>query len=93
MNITGGIVLYVTIWFLTIFLVLPIRLRSQGDEGEIVPGTHSGAPANFRVRRTMVIVTLWATLFWAICAAIIFSGAITIEDLDWMGVLGERIPN
>jgi predicted secreted protein len=93
MSITGGIVLFVTVWFLTMFIVLPIRSRSQAEEGEVVPGTHEGAPANFRLRRTMLIVTLWTIPIWCACAAIILSGLITVEDLDWLGVLGERVPN
>ncbi len=93
MSVTGGIVLFVVIWFMMMFIVLPIRARSQADAGEIVPGTHAGAPANFRLGRTVVIVTLWTILIWGIVAAIILLGIITVEDLDWMGVLGERVPN
>lgn len=93
MSITGAAVLFVVVWFLTMFVVLPIRARSQADEGTVVPGTHEGAPANFRLRRTVIIVTLWALVVWAILAAIILGGVISIEDLDWLGVLGERVPN
>lgn len=93
MSITGGIVLFVVIWFITMFVTLPITLRTQGEAGEVVPGTHQGAPADFRLRKTMLIVTLVTVVLWAIVAAVIFSGWITIEDLDTMGVLGERIPN
>lgn len=93
MSITGGIVLFIVVWFLTLFVILPIRSRSQADDGEVVPGTHAGAPANFRLGRTMLVVTLWAVPIWALLAAIILSGVISIEDLDWLGVLGERVPN
>jgi len=93
MSITGAIVLFVVIWFMTMFVVLPIRARSQADDGEVVPGTHEGAPANFRLKRTVLIVTLWTIPLWGIVYAIIVLGIITVEDLDWMGVLGERVPN
>lgn len=93
MSITGGIVLFIVVWFLVMFVVLPIRARSQAEAGEVVPGTHAGAPANFRLKRTSLIVTVLAVLVWAILATIIFSGVISIEDLDWLGVLGERVPN
>ena len=83
MSITAAIVLYVVIWFVTMFVVLPIGLRTQGDDGEIVPGTHAGAPSNFRLKRTLVIVTIVGTIVWAIVAGIIVSGWITIEDIDW----------
>lgn len=83
MSITAALVLYVVIWFVTMFVVLPIRLRTQGDEGDIVPGTHAGAPANFKLGRTLIIVTIAGTLAWAVIAGIIISGWIGVEDIDW----------
>ncbi|MHA6266061.1 DUF1467 family protein [uncultured Aliiroseovarius sp.] len=83
MSITAAIVLYVVIWFVVMFVTLPVRLRTQGDEGEVVPGTHAGAPANFKLGRTMVIVTIITTAVWAVVAGIIVSGWISVEDLDW----------
>ena len=93
MSVTGAIVLFVVLWFMMMFIILPIRARSQADEGSVVPGTPEGAPANFRLGRTVLIVTLWALLVWAISAGIVLSGWISIEDLDWMNVLDERVPN
>ena len=87
MTVTAALVLYVVIWFVTMFVTLPIRLRTQGDEGEIVPGTHAGAPADFKLGRTLLIVTVFGTIVWAIVAGIIVSGVITIEDIDWFNRL------
>ncbi|GHE97133.1 hypothetical protein GCM10016455_16980 [Aliiroseovarius zhejiangensis] len=89
MSITAAIVLYVVIWFVTMFVVLPIGLRTQGDEGEVVRGTHAGAPADFKLARTMIIVTIIGTVVWAIVAGIIVSGWITIEDIDWFDRLDD----
>ena len=44
MSITSALVLFVVIWFLTFLVVIPIRLKTQGDVGEIVPGTMAGSP-------------------------------------------------
>lgn len=93
MSITGGLVLYVVIWFMTMFVILPVLSRTQGEDGEVVPGTHKGAPSNFRLGRTMLICTLWATPIWAVVAGIILSGVIDVEMLDWNNYLGERVPN
>ncbi|NRP13881.1 hypothetical protein XMM379_002172 [Aliiroseovarius sp. xm-m-379] len=90
MTITAALVLYVVIWFVTMFVVLPIRLRTQGDEGAVLRGTHAGAPANFRLGRTMIIVTIWASLAWAVVAGIIVSGWITVEDIDWFNRMGSE---
>jgi len=83
MSITSAIVLFAMIWFLVLFIVLPLNLRTQGDEGEVVPGTPQSAPADFNPRRTALITTLWAFGLWAVIAGTILSGAITVRDLDW----------
>ena len=93
MSITAALVMFVVIWFMTMFVVLPIRARSQAEEGDVVPGTPEGAPANFRLGRTVLVVTLWAVLVWAICFGLLVSGWISVEDLDWKNLLGERVPN
>ncbi|MEL6550003.1 MAG: DUF1467 family protein [Pseudomonadota bacterium] len=83
MGITSAIVLYAVIWFLTLLCVLPIRLETQGDVGEIVPGTHAGSPTNPQLKKRFLITTGVAFVLWAIIAGIIVSGIITIEDIDW----------
>lgn len=93
MSVTGGIVLFVVIWFMTMFVILPIRMRSQGDAGEVVPGTHEGAPADFRLGRTMLITTIVTIPVWGAVAAVILTGVVTVDMLDFYGYLGERVPN
>lgn len=81
MNLTGGIVLYAVLWFLTLFVVVPIGQKSQADTGEIVPGTPAGAPANLPVKRKLILTTIISTVIWAGIAWVIFSGVISREAL------------
>ena len=83
MGITSGIVLFAVVWFMTFFIVLPLRLETQGDTGEVVPGTHKSAPANVDIGRKARITTYFALPIWAVLAAIILSGWISVRDLDW----------
>ena len=64
MNLTGGIVLYAVIWFLVLFVLLPIGQRSQAEAGEVVPGTPAGAPDNPRLKRKMLWATLISAVLW-----------------------------
>jgi predicted secreted protein len=88
MNLTGGIVLFAVIWFMVLFVVLPIRFRSQEDEGVVVPGTPPSAPADAQIGRRAKITTIVAVILWIIIATIILSGVVTIQDLDWFNRLG-----
>lgn len=84
MAITSAIVLFAVVWFMVMFIVLPIGRRTQGDEGKVVPGTQAGAPANFNLRRTVAIVTAISLVLWAIICAVIISEVISIRDLSWV---------
>jgi len=83
MGPVSAIVLFAVVWSMVFFIVLPLRMKTQGDAGEIVPGTHSSAPADAQIGRKAKITTLWALPVWAIIAGTILSGAITVRDLDW----------
>ena len=83
MSITAGLVLFVVIWFLTFFVVLPLRLQTQGEAGDVVPGTHAGAPENHHLKKKAIITTIAALVIWAIIATIIITGLIEVRDFDW----------
>jgi predicted secreted protein len=84
MSVPSGIVLFAVIWFMVLFITLPFGLRTQGDEGKVEPGTNPGSPANFKLKRTALIVTAISVVVWAIIAAIILSGVIKISELGWI---------
>ncbi|MGB0496859.1 MAG: DUF1467 family protein [Rubricella sp.] len=83
MTITGAIVLYAVIWFMTLFVVLPIGYRSQEEAGEVEPGTPASAPSNLRVKSKLMWATLVGTAIWAAVCGVILSGWISVADLDW----------
>ncbi|MEM6635444.1 MAG: DUF1467 family protein [Pseudomonadota bacterium] len=84
MSIGSAVVLFAVIWFMTLFVVLPLRLKTQGETGKVVPGTHSSAPAGPVMWRKVRIVTVVSAGLWVLCCAIILSGWITIRDIDFM---------
>ena len=83
MSITSALVLFAVIWFMTFLIVIPIRLQTQGDLGEIVPGTQAGAPEHHYLKKKAWITTGITVVLWAIISAIILSGWITVRDLDF----------
>ncbi|MEQ9695768.1 DUF1467 family protein [Shimia sp. SDUM112013] len=88
MAITSALVLYAVLWFLTFLIAIPIRLQTQGDVGEVVPGTHAGAPEHHQLRTKAKWTTLAAAVMWAILYWIITTGVITVRDFDWFNVMG-----
>ena len=88
MSITGAIVLYAVFWFLTFYIVLQVRTKTQAEAGEVVPGTPPGAPAVEDVGRSAKIATMIATAIWAVVVTVILTGLITLEDIDFFHRLG-----
>jgi predicted secreted protein len=88
MGITSAIVLFAVIWFMTFLVVIPFRLETQGDVGEVVPGTHAGAPENHNLKAKAWITTGIAVVLWVIIAGTIISGMITVRDLDFFERMG-----
>ena len=83
MGPVSGLVLLAVIWTVVFFIVLPLRLETQGDKGEIVPGTHASSPADFSFKKKAKLTTLVAVPIWAVIAAVLLSGAVSVRDIDW----------
>ena len=82
MSITGAIVLFVAIWFVTLLALLPIGLRTQGEAGDVAPGTPASAPADAMIRKKLIWTTLVTIALWAPLCGVILWGGLTIRDVD-----------
>lgn len=87
MSITGAFVLFSVTWFMVFFVVLQVGARSQGEDGQVVPGTPRSAPSTHVVARKAKVTTLIATALWAVMCAVILSGVVTIADLQALGTV------
>ena len=85
MAITSILVVFAVLWFLTLFVVLPIGEVSQEEDGHVVPGTPAGAPAEPRMKRKLLITTVIAAILTVIVCTVIISGIITIDMIDFSG--------
>ena len=82
MGITSGIVLFAVIWAMTFLIVLPIRVQTQGDLDDVVPGTHAGAPEHHHLKKKALWTTVIAAVIWAMAATVILSEWISVSDIE-----------
>jgi len=70
MSLTLGIAIYIVMWWTVLFAVLPIGVRTQAEDGSVVPGTPESAPTAPRLLRTVFLTTVVSAvlfgLFWAV---------------------------
>ena len=82
MGVFPAFVLFGTIWFVVLLVVLARAQPSQAEQGRVLRGTPPGAPANPRIGKrlaltTGVTVAIWMPLVWSIS-----SGRVSLADLD-----------
>ncbi len=82
MGVVSGLVLFAVIWAMVFFVALPIRVQTQGDLKDIVPGTHAGAPEHHHLKTKAWWTTFVAGILWCIIAGIILSEWITVDDIE-----------
>jgi len=58
MSTATALAVFFLIWWVTLFAVLPWGIRSQHEDGEVVPGTDPGAPLVPNLGRKL----MWTTL-------------------------------
>jgi predicted secreted protein len=72
MSLPLGVAIYIILWWLTFFTVLPLGAQSYHEADEQhVPGTDRGAPRVHDLRKKALIAAgiaalLWIGVYWAI---------------------------
>jgi predicted secreted protein len=76
MNWFSGVLVYVMIWWVVLFTVLPWGIKVP-EEPE--PGHATSAPDKPRLGRKFLITTVIATVLWGVAYALIESELITFR--------------
>ena len=67
MGITGSIIVYVIIWWIIFFSLLPVGIQSNKQVfKEKIGGMDPGAPKNPRIGKKFLITTLITTIIFAV---------------------------
>ena len=87
MNWFTGLASYLILWWLALFLVLPIGVRGQAEEGTVEAGTEPGAPVTSNIAKKALWATVLAAVLFVVLYHIIYGGWLTWERMgQWMGV-------
>jgi predicted secreted protein len=78
MSITGGIIIYVNLWMIIFFMVLPFGITNKIDSPDYQKGTDPGAPVESRMKKKILITTLIST--------VIFSLILVVDQLDLFNI-------
>ncbi len=84
MGIAGSIVVFVVIWWMIFFMVLPFGVRSQWEDDAVEAGTDPGAPVTTGLGKKALVTTGITIVLWAIVWAVVYFDLIVLgENLNW----------
>jgi predicted secreted protein len=66
MSLIGSIVVFVNLWMIILFMVLPWGVRNQLEDNKFQKGTDPGAPIKSKMRKKVLITTLITTIVFTI---------------------------
>jgi predicted secreted protein len=65
MGITGSLIIYISIWWIVFFSVLPVGIKSQNKQfRDNLGGKDPGAPKNPKIGKKFIITTIITTVLF-----------------------------
>ncbi len=84
MSLSLALATYFICWWLALFMVLPFGVRTQQEEGSVVPGTVESAPFNPHIWTKLGITTLVAFLLFGLVYLVVATDLITIDKIPFL---------
>jgi predicted secreted protein len=81
MGIAGSLMVIAIAWWLAFFVLLPIGVRSQLEEGHVIPGTEPSAPTSPRLALKAGFALVIALIVWGGLFSLIEFRIVTIDDI------------
>jgi predicted secreted protein len=82
MGIEESIAVYLTIWWTTLFAILPLGVRSHAEEGIEVPGGGDpSSPVNPNLKRKFITTTWVAAVVFAILWMVLYFNLIKLPSV------------
>jgi predicted secreted protein len=79
--------IYFIMWWTVLFAVLPWGVRSQGESGDVAPGTDPGAPNLPALGRKLIWTTLVSAVLFGVFYYCYVTRVVTLDDLAaWLGI-------
>jgi len=80
MGITGAIIIYICIWWMVFFSVLPIGIKSQNVKfKDDLRGNDPGAPKNPRISKKFLITTLITSIIFAVIYYLVINNYLNLR--------------
>tara|TARA_X000001036_G_C20333536_1_gene665533 strand:+ start:429 stop:683 length:255 start_codon:yes stop_codon:yes gene_type:complete len=80
-GITGSIIVYVLIWWIIFFSVLPVGIQSNKEKfKERIGGIDTGAPINPKIAKKFLITTIITTIIFIVIYYLVKLNLLNLRD-------------
>ena len=81
MGITGSIIIYVMIWWIVFFSILPIGIQSNKEIfKDTLEGSDPGAPKNPKIAKKFLIATIITSILFIMIYYIVYLGLFNLRN-------------
>ena len=84
MSLSFALAIYAIIWWIVLFAILPIGVRTQEEQGDVSPGSAESAPHAPRLLAKMLATTVVASIIFAAVYVIIVHKVITLDQIPFL---------
>jgi len=81
MPLTSALAIYFVIWWLVLFAVLPWGVRTQEEQGDVVPGSTASAPHRPMLLKKLIATTAIAAIVFAALYGVVVYGGLSLDDI------------
>ena len=81
-TISTGFAIYFVLWWIVLFVTLPFGVRSQQEDGGVVPGSDPGAPVATQMGRKLIWTTALSSVIFAAAMLAYNAGYLNVERLS-----------
>ena len=81
----SALAIYFVVWWMTLFISLPFRMRSQAEVDHVTDGTDPAAPVDPQLVRRMLWNTVLATIVFGLFYFVFYVLDVSIDDLPQIG--------
>lgn len=84
MPLVTGIAVFFVLWWLLLFVILPLDIKGQHEDGDVVQGTEPGAPSHPFIKRKIIQTTILTVIVWVIIFVIIEFNLIDLDNIPFI---------
>ncbi|MDC3111465.1 MAG: DUF1467 family protein [Candidatus Pelagibacterales bacterium] len=81
MGLAGSIILFLLIWWLLLFTVLPLNISDKAEKN-VEGGNDTGAPSNPQIFKKFLITTIISIIIWSIMYIFLRDQGLLLYILD-----------